>query len=334
MKILILLTFIALSFHFIINSNLKFLIKSKNQIQNIHEEKTLRLGGMIILFWLVISYLSGFLENFNFYYFFALLFLIPAFFEDLHIHTNPKIRFLCIIIACFFILLFEEKLPIFNTYYFDDILNNLYFKIIFFTFSLATVINGMNMIDGTNGLCVFTTVSIFISLILITLMDGNHQLMVELMIITSILLVFLFFNYPFGRIFLGDTGSYLLGFLSGIYVIKIYAEYPDLSTWGAATILFYPAFEVLFSFIRKIYQKKSPFNPDNQHLHIKVFYILNKREDRSTFANSLVAPVLSIFWLSPLGLFYLSNYYSILNLIFFIFFIFSYIFIYWLVNKL
>ena len=108
LKILILLTFIALSFHFIINSNLKFLIKSKNQIQNIHEEKTLRLGGMIILFWLVISYLSGFLENFNFYYFFALLFLIPAFFEDLHIHTNPKIRFLCIIIACFFIQQFAK----------------------------------------------------------------------------------------------------------------------------------------------------------------------------------------------------------------------------------
>ena len=191
----------------------------------------------------------------------------------------------------------------------------------------------MNMIDGTNGLCVFTTVSIFISLILIALTQDNQQLMSELIVITSIFLIFLIFNYPFGRIFLGDTGSYLLGFLSGIYVIKVYSEYPDLSTWGAATILFYPAFEVLFSFIRKIYQKKSPLMPDNQHLHLKIFFILNKG-DKGIYANSFVAPILSIFWLSPLGLFYLSNYFFILNMIFFVFFTFSYIFIYWLVNKL
>lgn len=324
----------ALSFHFLINSNLKFLIKSKKQIQNIHKEETLRLGGMIILFWIVICYFMGFLVNLNIQYLFALLFLIPAFFEDLHFNINPKIRFLCIIIGCFFIIIFQEKLPIFNSYYFDDILNTLYFKIIFFTFALAITINGMNMIDGTNGLCAFTTISIFFSLILIALTQGNYQLMVELITITTILIIFLFFNYPFGRIFLGDTGSYLLGFLSGIYVIKIYAEYPNLSTWGAATILFYPAFEVLFSFIRKIYQKKSPFRPDNQHLHLKIFNLLNKKEGRSIYANSFVAPILSIFWLSPLGLFYLSNYFFILNMIFFIFFVFSYIFIYWLVNKL
>ena len=127
MKILILLTFMALSFHFLINSNLKFLIKSKKQIQNIHKEETLRLGGIVILFWLVICYLTGLLVYFNIYYLFALLFLIPAFFEDLHFKINPKIRFSCILIACFLVILSQENLPTFNTYFFDDILNNIYF---------------------------------------------------------------------------------------------------------------------------------------------------------------------------------------------------------------
>ena len=57
------------------------------------------------------------------------------------------------------------------------------------------------MIDGTNGLCVFTTVSIFISLILIALTQDNQQLMSELIVITSIFLIFLIFNYPLGGFF-------------------------------------------------------------------------------------------------------------------------------------
>ena len=47
-----------------------------------------------------------------------------------------------------------------------------------------------------------------------------------------------------------------------------------MPSWSAAVILFYPTFEVVFSYFRKIKNKKSPLLPDKHHLHLLIFQIL------------------------------------------------------------
>ena len=78
-------------------------------------------------------------------------------------------------------------------------------------------------------------------------------------------------SLPNAKIFLGDSGSYLMGSLVALNVIITNNMNPDYSSFFFCILLFYLFFEVFFSFLRKIFQKKSPIHPDNQHLHMLIY---------------------------------------------------------------
>jgi UDP-N-acetylmuramyl pentapeptide phosphotransferase/UDP-N-acetylglucosamine-1-phosphate transferase len=95
----------------------------------------------------------------------------------------------------------------------------------------------------------------------------------------------------------------LLGFLLITMLIIFYGRHPELSNWGVAVITFYFAFEVIFSFFRKIIQKKSPLNPDNAHLHLLLFNYFIKKYSKK-LSNPLTCLSLFIIYLQPI--FYIS----------------------------
>ena len=70
---------------------------------------------------------------------------------------------------------------------------------------------------------------------------------------------------------MGDSGAYLLGFLFGYYAIILANENLNISPFYILNLLWYPAFENLFSILRKIKSKISVSTPDNYHLHHFVF---------------------------------------------------------------
>ena len=146
--------------------------------------------------------------------------------------------------------------------------------------------------------------------------------------IITLLIGFIVFNYPFGLIFLGDAGSYFLGFLSCYLVVDIFARYPELPSWSAVIILFYPTLEIIFSFFRKIIQKKSPLLPDNRHLHLKIYYLFSKNKKEKRLYNALVAPFLAVIWLSPLALLSFSIQFPLWSMIILFFLILVYLFFY------
>jgi UDP-N-acetylmuramyl pentapeptide phosphotransferase/UDP-N-acetylglucosamine-1-phosphate transferase len=84
------------------------------------------------------------------------------------------------------------------------------------------------------------------------------------------------FNFPKAKIFLGDSGSYLLGTLITLNVLKTYQLNPEISPFFYAGILFYLFYEVFFSFIRKVIFKVSPLEPDKKHFHMLVYKMLSK----------------------------------------------------------
>lgn len=132
---------------------------------------------------------------------------------------------------------------------------------------VAAAVNGFNMIDGLNGLCASTALAALLALGYIASAVG-YDFMVHLTLaLASAVAGFLIFNYPWGRIFLGDTGAYVLGYLAALCGVSICYRFPAVSPWAIFLILAYPLSEVIITFFRRLIAGHSPFEPDNMHLH-------------------------------------------------------------------
>ena len=267
--------------------------------QKIHENVTLRIGGLLILS-------NLFIYNFFFtkYIFFEILlfssifFFIPSIIEDFFHNIKPVYRFFGLLVSSvIFLNFFNVDLP----YLPFDFLNNIYIQYFFYIFTLVLVANGSNLIDGVNGLCCASFCSSLVSILFLSFFVNDILIINLCFILLLVFLVFLFFNYPFGKFFLGDSGAYFVGWSVGILAIYLFSRHSDLNVWNAVLIFFYPSFEVLFSIFRKVFfDKSSPFKPDAFHLHTKLYYNLKFSFINQPGSNSMVLPLLSFFWLSPL----------------------------------
>jgi len=153
------------------------------------------------------------------------------------------------------------------------------FALFFVCLCFLFIINGSNLIDGYNGLLSIHALIILINLFFVNYFGGNNDLAFLIFSMILILTVFLKYNFPKATIFLGDGGSYFLGALIAISVIKTSIANPAISPFYFCILLFYLFFEVFFSFIRKISREKmSPLFPDKKHLHMLIYkYFIKKR---------------------------------------------------------
>ena len=135
---------------------------------------------------------------------------------------------------------------------------------LFFTlFCLMILINGTNFIDGLNGLVLTYYLMIIFIIFNLKLFEYSFLNNSGVILIMMILIYLILFNI-FNQLYLGDSGSYLIGFFFGYFLLQIYENNQLISPYFIALLLWYPAFEILFSIIRKIKFKKSPFKPDNE----------------------------------------------------------------------
>lgn len=139
-------------------------------------------------------------------------------------------------------------------------------------FSIAMV-NGLNFVDGQNGLAVGTIIISQLAILFLGISLNDMNLVYISGIISISSLAFLLFNYPNAKIFLGDGGAYFLGFITAIMVICLYTRHPhEVSFWLIPVLLIYPLWEVTFSTFRKLlFDKISPLQSDKYHLHQLIF---------------------------------------------------------------
>ncbi len=209
--------------------------------------------------------------------------------SDRNILPNPKIRLLIQVIILFLIV-YIDSLKIQDLRYepLNFLLSNDIFNLSFTVFCLAILLNGSNFLDGLNGLVAGYYLVIIISLLIlkssypnIILIDENY-----LKLLITILIIFFVFNI-LGLTYLGDSGSYAISLLIGVYLIKFYSLNPLVSPYYIAVILWYPAFENLFSLLRRVLKKKNVSNADNYHLHQLLFLFLKSKKNISKkFLNS------------------------------------------------
>lgn len=150
-------------------------------------------------------------------------------------------------------------------------------------FTIIVITNSFNLIDGINGLAgsiaiiVLTTFGIWFYSI-----DSFSFVLIIVGVVGSVL-AFLKFNYTPSQIFMGDTGSLLIGFVVSIIAIRFIEINSTLPTSHhlkftsgitiCAAILVYPLFDTLRIFTIRIIQGRSPFSPDKNHIHHLVLRI-------------------------------------------------------------
>ncbi|ROZ77083.1 O-antigen ligase family protein [Ramlibacter sp. WS9] len=146
------------------------------------------------------------------------------------------------------------------------------FAVMFTAFCVGGLANAINIIDGFNGLAAGVVVIILTALGLIAAQVGDTQLAWACYLIAASVLGFLAVNWPSGRIFLGDGGAYLLGFLVGWAAVMLAVRNPQVSPWSPLLACAYPVLEVAFSFYRKSRRAgSSPGQPDRVHMHMLVY---------------------------------------------------------------
>jgi len=314
------------------NSNL-FIDNEFEKPQAFHETSISTYGGAGIYISFLILCLYLFLSKQIIYYeylSFCTLFFILGLMDDLKLNLVPKLR-LILMIGFLIILVISNNFYIENTgiQFLNRFLEIDIFALFFICLCFLFVINGSNLIDGYNGLLSIHALIILINLFFVNYFGGNNDLAFLIFSMILIIVVFLKFNFPRAKLFLGDSGSYLLGTFIAISAIKTSIANPLVSPFYFCILLFYLFFEVFFSFIRKIIrEKRSPLFPDNKHLHMLIYKYLFKKNKNKSKSNYSVALILnSIYFIMivpPIfmmksGMF--CKYYSILL---FVTYLFSY----------
>jgi UDP-N-acetylmuramyl pentapeptide phosphotransferase/UDP-N-acetylglucosamine-1-phosphate transferase len=171
------------------------------------------------------------------------------------------------------------------------------FAIAFTAFAVGGIANSINIIDGYNGLAGGYSVIVLAALAWVASQAGDPVVLAASLAMLGALLGFLVFNYPSGRIFMGDGGAYLLGFWLGELSVLLVVRNPDVSPWFPLLLLAYPVVETLFSIYRKVFLRgHSAGRPDGLHLHMLIYKRLarigmaSKARKNRLRRNSTVAP--------------------------------------------
>jgi len=139
-------------------------------------------------------------------------------------------------------------------------------------FAVGGVCHSMNIIDGYNGLVGGVSSIILVALGFISWKVADVELYIVCIAAVAAIVGFLFWNYPRGLIFAGDSGAYLLGFIIAEVSVLLVSRHPQVSPWFPLMLVIYPVWETIFSiYRRKIIKGQSSARPDALHLHQILF---------------------------------------------------------------
>jgi len=186
------------------------------------------------------------------------------------------------------------------------------FQIPFSLLCVLFLINAFNYFDGLDGTLGFTTISVLGILYYLS----NDQSIRFFIIITLIpIIIFLFFNFSIfkiPKIFLGDSGSLLLGFIISFFLIYLANQnfvHPILLAWSVAIFVY----EFLSINLLRLKNKKNLFRPGHDHLH----HILLKKIKSIYFTSLIIAMTnFFIFFIGYLTYEFLNSLISLLMYLF------------------
>ena len=309
----------------------KFLDDDFTKKQSFHSKPIPRYGGILIFLTFAISlYLSNEISLiYSIILFFVFTNVVLGTLDDIKLIVNPFNKFIIfLILNISLIFFFDLKIKQFNVFFLDYLNNIIFFSILITFLSIFFVVNGSNLIDGFNGLLGIHSLLIISILTSVTYNQLDPRILFINLAFMSSVCIFLFYNIPKAKIFLGDGGSFLIGCFISTIIIAIYNLSENISPFFFAILIYYLFFEIFFSVFRKIAQKKNPFYPDRKHLHMLLYKYLKLSNVNFNNYNFLTSLIINFFYLItviPTFLFFDNN---LICQIYFFILISIYLFIY------
>lgn len=248
-------TLILLNFYLTkINHNL---LLDRNPLGYGSKKKTKTASGVIFSIILIINYsyyyfdqsFSEFLPN-RYYVFLISIFLLTviSFVDDLK-PIDPNFRLVVQIIIIYF------SLSLIDLYYFDIPLKLMIFLYLVFW---IYIVNITNFIDGSDGYLAINAISFLLGIIIINQFFDKIFFSYNIAIVLlPILLSFIYFNKPKAKLYMGDTGSILIGYIIGFCLLELISS----KYWYLSIALYsYPILDCSLTILKKISLGKSVFN--------------------------------------------------------------------------
>jgi UDP-GlcNAc:undecaprenyl-phosphate GlcNAc-1-phosphate transferase len=271
--------------------------------QKFHATPTPRIGGLGVMAGLLIA--AGTLrvidvgspsELFGYLLFASLPAFLGGITEDATKSVSVPMRLVLTMLAAGVgVWLLSAVIPRLDLPGFDALLQWTPFAIAFTVFAVGGVANAINIIDGYNGLAAGHSVIVLAAFAWVAALVADQFLFLSALAMAGALLGFLVWNYPGGKIFLGDGGAYLLGFWLGELSVLIVTRHPQVSPWFPMLLLVYPIFETLYSMYRRKMVAGVPTGqPDRTHLHQVLYESLARTAEAASATiiarNNRVAP--------------------------------------------
>ena len=187
----------------------------------------------------------------------------------------------------------------------DWILGYLPLAVLFTAFAVGGVANSINIIDGFNGLAVGAVAIMLIALSLMATGQQDTNFASVCLIAAWCAIGFAVVNWPMGRLFLGDGGAYLLGFVLAWFSVLLPMRSTNINAWATIMVCAYPVIEVGFSVRRRRHRRgHHPGQADRLHLH----HLIHRRvvckllpNTSKTLQNGLTSPLCWVLVALPAG---------------------------------
>lgn len=261
----------------IIKLSVRFNLVDKPNERKVHKVPISRLGGLGIVLGTLASVPLWFLKGDPVLLMHLLagmvILIIIGVVDDIR-ELPPKIKFLGQVVAALLMahagLLIDNLFGIFGIEELPIVL-----QYILTVFIVAGIINAFNLIDGIDGLAGGLALIDMIGFFIIFLIADQLGAALIVAAAGGGLLAFLKYNYHPARIFMGDTGSMILGYLLsavGIITLTISRNDTPHFTYSESAIMVFsifilPVYDTLRVFGGRVINKKSPFSPDKTHIH-------------------------------------------------------------------
>ena len=174
--------------------------------------------------------------------------------------------------------------------------------VVFTVVCVAGVTHSFNIIDGFNGLASGVGIIVLAALGWLAFKFGDPALSNISWGMAAAVFGFFLLNYPGGKLFLGDSGAYVLGFVIALISVLLVVRHPEVSWFLPLVLVIYPVTETLFSMWRRLSRGQSAGSADARHLHTLVHQRLNRWRRQShrhgAWRNSLTS---TFFWMLTLA---------------------------------
>ena len=163
---------------------------------------------------------------------------------------------------------------------------------------IVGITNAVNMSDGLDGLAAGISAVACGAIAVFSFYYGQFLMAVLMLALLGSLTGFLFFNFNPAKVFLGDGGSFFLGFIIAASSVMCSVKSTALVALGLpALALGIPIFDTLFSMLRRVLERRSVFAPDRSHFHHRLLHLgLKQRHVVITiYALTLLISGLALF---------------------------------------